>query len=131
MREHSMSEHMGASATADTVLADAPESWPVESTTEVFRNWLISVRNDEVRMPGARLAERTVVTHPGAVSVLALGLGASRRLMRGIRSDPRELEAVVDHTHRHPQRAPAGALEVLELAAVERPQEGREPDEAE
>ena len=29
------------------------------------------------------------------------------------------------------QRAPAGALQVLELAAVERPQEGREPDEAE
>src|SRR4051812_42881491 len=29
------------------------------------------------------------------------------------------------------QGAPAGALQVLELAAVERPQEGRQPDQAE
>jgi ADP-ribose pyrophosphatase len=54
------------------VFEDVPQSWPVESATEVFRNWLIGVRNDEVRMPGGRLAERSVVTHPGAVSVLAL-----------------------------------------------------------
>jgi ADP-ribose pyrophosphatase len=68
------------SAPADTVFEDAPESWPVESTTEVFRNWLIGVRNDEVRMPGDGVAERSVVTHPGAVSVLALD-DAGRALM--------------------------------------------------
>lgn len=68
------------SAPAGTVFEDAPESWPVESTTEVFRNWLIGVRNDEVRMPGDHVAERSVVTHPGAVSVLALD-DAGRALM--------------------------------------------------
>ena len=60
------------SAPAGTALEDAAESWPVESATEVFRNWLIGVRNDEVRMPAGRVAQRSVVTHPGAVSVLAL-----------------------------------------------------------
>jgi 8-oxo-dGDP phosphatase len=49
-----------------------PESWPVAATEEQFRNWLISVRTDKVRMPDSRYAERTVVTHIGAVAVLAL-----------------------------------------------------------
>jgi 8-oxo-dGDP phosphatase len=49
-----------------------PESWPVAGTEEQFRNWLISVRTDSVRMPDGRYAERTVVSHIGAVAVLAL-----------------------------------------------------------
>src|ERR1700724_2996150 len=49
-----------------------PESWPVAATEEQFRNWLISVRTDKVRMPDSRYAERTVVTHIGAVGILAL-----------------------------------------------------------
>jgi 8-oxo-dGTP pyrophosphatase MutT (NUDIX family) len=49
-----------------------PESWPVAGTEEQFRNWLISVRTDKVRMPDSRYAERTVVSHIGAVAVLAL-----------------------------------------------------------
>lgn len=49
-----------------------PESWPVASTEEQFRNWLISVRTDKVRMPDSSHAERTVVTHIGAVAILAL-----------------------------------------------------------
>jgi 8-oxo-dGDP phosphatase len=80
MSEGAMSGEHGVSAAADTAFADAAESWPVESSTEVFRNWLIGVRNDEVRMPGDRVAERFVVTHPGAVSVLALD-DAGRALM--------------------------------------------------
>jgi ADP-ribose pyrophosphatase len=59
---------------------DVTESWPVESSAEVFSNWLITVRNDQVRMPEGRLAERSVVTHPGAVIVLALD-DAGRALM--------------------------------------------------
>src|SRR5262249_13398270 len=39
-----------------------------------------TVRNDQVRMPEGRVAERSVVTHPGAVIVLALD-EASRALM--------------------------------------------------
>lgn len=62
------------------IFEDRPEQWPVDSSTEVFRNRLIAVRNDEVRMPGNHIAERTVVSHPGAVAVLALD-GADRALM--------------------------------------------------
>lgn len=49
-----------------------PDSWPVAGTEEQFKNWLISVRTDKVRMPDSSHAERTVVTHIGAVAVLAL-----------------------------------------------------------
>jgi 8-oxo-dGDP phosphatase len=59
---------------------DEQERWPVEGSAEVFRNRLIAVRNDKVRMPGNNLAERTVVEHPGAVGILALD-DADRILM--------------------------------------------------
>jgi 8-oxo-dGDP phosphatase len=59
---------------------DTAESWPVESTQEQLRTWLITVRTDKVRMPDDHYAERTVVTHPGAVAVLALD-DAQRVLM--------------------------------------------------
>jgi ADP-ribose pyrophosphatase len=49
-----------------------PGSWPVASTEEQFRNWLISVRTDKVQLPDKDFAERTVVTHIGAVGILAL-----------------------------------------------------------
>jgi len=48
------------------------ESWPVAGTEEQFSNWLITVRTDVVRMPDDSQAMRTVVTHMGAVAVLAL-----------------------------------------------------------
>jgi 8-oxo-dGTP pyrophosphatase MutT (NUDIX family) len=55
------------------MIEDLPtESWPVTGTEEQFRNWLISVRTDKVRMPDSSHAERTVVTHVGAVAILAL-----------------------------------------------------------
>ena len=49
-----------------------PESWPVVGTEQKFSNWLITVRNDTVRMPDDHQAERTVVSHVGAVAILAL-----------------------------------------------------------
>jgi len=49
-----------------------PESWPVAGSEEQFRNWLISVRSDKVQMPDGQQAERTVITHIGAVGILAL-----------------------------------------------------------
>jgi ADP-ribose pyrophosphatase len=55
------------------MVEDLPrDSWPVVSSQEEFGNWLITVRNDKVRMPDDQVAERTVVTHLGAVAVLAL-----------------------------------------------------------
>src|SRR5258708_28846365 len=49
-----------------------PDSWPVAASEEQFSNWLITVRNDKVRMPDGEHADRTVVTPIGAVAVLAL-----------------------------------------------------------
>jgi 8-oxo-dGDP phosphatase len=55
------------------MVEDLPaESWPVSGTEEQFSNWLISVRTDKVQMPDSHHAERTVITHIGAVAVLAL-----------------------------------------------------------
>jgi 8-oxo-dGTP pyrophosphatase MutT (NUDIX family) len=61
-------------------IEDAAESWPVVSTDERLRNWLITVRTDKVQMPDNHAAERTVVTHLGAVAVVALD-DAQRVLM--------------------------------------------------
>jgi ADP-ribose pyrophosphatase len=51
---------------------ESPNSWPVVSSQELLRNWLITVRTDRVRLPDDREADRTVITHVGAVAVLAL-----------------------------------------------------------
>jgi len=59
---------------------DQAESWPVVVSSEQLRDWLITVRTDTVQMPDRSYAERTVVTHPGAVAVLALD-DAQRVLM--------------------------------------------------
>jgi 8-oxo-dGTP pyrophosphatase MutT (NUDIX family) len=50
-----------------------PASWPVVGSEEQFRNWLISVRTDKVQLPDdSRQVERTVVSHIGAVGILAV-----------------------------------------------------------
>ena len=49
-----------------------PESWPVAASEEQFKNWLITVRSDKVQMPDGQQAARTVISHIGAVAVLAL-----------------------------------------------------------
>jgi 8-oxo-dGTP pyrophosphatase MutT (NUDIX family) len=55
------------------MVEDLPqEGWPVAGTAEHFRNWLISVRTDKVVMPDSHQVERTVITHIGAVAILAL-----------------------------------------------------------
>ena len=59
---------------------DTPESWPVAATEPILKHWLITVRSDKVQMPDKNFAERTVVSHPGAVAVLALD-DANRVLM--------------------------------------------------
>jgi 8-oxo-dGDP phosphatase len=51
---------------------DAQESWPVAASEPLLKHWLLQVRSDKVQMPDNHLAERTVVSHPGAVAVLAL-----------------------------------------------------------
>ena len=61
-------------------MKDVAETWPVDSSQELYRDRLIAVRSDKVSMPGNTWAERTVVEHPGAVAVLALD-DANRVLM--------------------------------------------------
>jgi ADP-ribose pyrophosphatase len=94
-------------------IEDARESWPVETSDVLLKHWLLTVRTDRVRMPDGDSAQRTVVTHPGAVAVIALD-DAGRVLM--IRQ------------YRHPVRCllwelPAGLRDVEGeplLAAAER-----------
>jgi ADP-ribose pyrophosphatase len=50
----------------------APESWPVVASTQQLSNWLITVRSDKVQLPDGHHAQRTVVTHIGAVGIVAL-----------------------------------------------------------
>jgi ADP-ribose pyrophosphatase len=59
---------------------DTPESWPVAATEPLLKHWLLTVRSDKIQMPDQNFAERTVVSHPGAVAVLALD-DAGRVLM--------------------------------------------------
>ena len=53
-------------------MEDTQESWPVAVTEPLFKHWLLEVRSDKVQMPDENFAERTVVSHPGAVAVVAL-----------------------------------------------------------
>ena len=61
-------------------MEDTQESWPVASTEPLLKHWLLTVRSDKVQMPDKNFAERTVVSHPGAVAVVALD-DAGRVLM--------------------------------------------------
>ncbi len=53
-------------------MKDTPERWPVADSTVQLKYWLLTVRSDQVQMPDNQHAERVVVTHPGAVAVLAV-----------------------------------------------------------
>ena len=57
-----------------TVLADRPESWPVQATVDLHRDgWVVALRRDTISPPeGAEAFGRLVLEHPGAVIVLAL-----------------------------------------------------------
>ncbi|HEU0103932.1 MAG TPA: NUDIX hydrolase [Mycobacteriales bacterium] len=52
-----------------------PHAYEVESTETVFAGRVISVRKDQVTMPGGTTSQRDVVVHPGAVGVVALDEG--------------------------------------------------------
>lgn len=59
-----------------TELEDVPESWPVETSTDLYREELpFALRGDVVRRPGHPDEEpftRVVLEHPGAVVILAV-----------------------------------------------------------
>jgi ADP-ribose pyrophosphatase len=100
-----------------TELEDVPESWPVESSEDLYRSSLpFAFRADVVRRPGAVDEEpftRVVLEHPGAVFVLAFD---------------QDQRVLCLQQYRHPVRRrllelPAGLLDVKEespLAAAKR-----------
>ncbi|MFL6003789.1 MAG: NUDIX domain-containing protein [Nocardioides sp.] len=55
---------------------DAAESWPVEASTDLFRDdWVIALRADRIRHPdhpGDEAFRRLVLEHPGAAIVVAM-----------------------------------------------------------
>lgn len=55
-------------------LSDVVESWPVVSSTDLFRDdWVMALRADVITRPGgAESFRRLVLEHPGAVVVLAV-----------------------------------------------------------
>ena len=72
-------------------MKDEPAHWPVVSSAELLRGRLVTVRTDKVRMPDNNLAEREVVSHPGAVAVLALDDAGRVLLIRQYRHPVRRL----------------------------------------
>ncbi|MBV9870564.1 MAG: NUDIX hydrolase [Frankiaceae bacterium] len=70
-----------------TTVRDEPSSeFPVASSVTPFRSGrVIDIRTDKVAMPGASLATRDVVVHPGAVGIIALDIGGRVLLLRQYR----------------------------------------------
>jgi 8-oxo-dGDP phosphatase len=63
-------------STPTSELGDAAESWPVEESTDLFRDdWVMALRADRIRRPDDPEGEpfrRLVLEHPGAAVVVAL-----------------------------------------------------------
>lgn len=69
-------------------IKDLPVRWEVVDSTERFRGRVIRVRTDRVVMPnggGTEVVDREVVSHPGAVGVLALDAADRVLLIRQYR----------------------------------------------
>ncbi len=92
-------------------IADAPESWPVDGSRDLYRgDWLMALRADRVRRPGEAAGtpfDRWVFEHPGAVVVLAV--------------DDQERVCCL-RQYRHPVQA-----RLIELPAGLRDAEGEDP----
>ena len=62
--------------TPTSELGDADESWPVDESTDLFRDdWVMALRADRIRRPDDHDGEafrRLVLEHPGAAVVVAL-----------------------------------------------------------
>jgi 8-oxo-dGTP pyrophosphatase MutT (NUDIX family) len=86
-----------------------PHDYEVLASEQVFQGKVISLRRDELSMPGDTTAWRDVVHHPGAVAVVALDDDGA---------------VVVVRQYRHPIRReldelPAGLLDIEGEPAVE------------
>lgn len=59
--------------------------YEVKNSRQIYSGNVISLRVDEVAMPGGKIAERDVVVHPGAVGVVALREDGTVLLLRQYR----------------------------------------------
>ena len=96
---------------SDAPLADSDDAWKVFDSQTAFIGGVVSVRVDEVAMPGSLVAKRDVLVHPGSVGVLVLD---------DSEDDPKVL---VLRQYRHPVKRrlwefPAGLLDENESALV-------------
>jgi 8-oxo-dGDP phosphatase len=83
-------------------LHDVDEQWQVVGDPTYLHGVLVTLRTDQVQMPGGELAKRDVVEHPGAVAIVAL--------------DPDDRVLLIRH-YRHPAghllwEIPAGLRDV-------------------
>jgi ADP-ribose pyrophosphatase len=109
-----------------TEVADVPESWPVESSEDLYRSALpFALRADRVRRPGHPGDEpftRVVLEHPGAVVILAVDEDERVLCLRQYRHPARrrmlELPAGLLDVEGEEPRAAAGR-ELLEEAGLE------------
>jgi 8-oxo-dGTP pyrophosphatase MutT (NUDIX family) len=88
-------------------------AYEVRSSEDVFQGKVISVRKDQVTMPGGNESQRDVVVHPGAVGVVALDDQGRVMLIKQYRHPVKEML----------WELPAGLLDVeaeLALAAAKR-----------
>lgn len=102
---------------SEAPLADTDDAWKVFDSRTAFTGGVVSMRVDEVAMPGSLVAKRDVLVHPGSVGIVVLDDSSSE-------GDPKVL---VLRQYRHPvQRRlwefPAGLLDENEsaLAAAKR-----------
>ena len=105
---------------------DVPESWPVESSTDLHRDaWVLALRSDRVRRPGDHDEapfRRLVVEHPGAAVVLAVDEQDRVLCIRQYRhpAQARLLElpaGVIDHPGEDPEQV--ARRELREEAALQ------------
>jgi ADP-ribose pyrophosphatase len=92
-------------------LRDTDDAWKVFDSSLAFTGGVVSIRVDEVSMPGSLVAKRDVLVHPGSVGILVLDDSGMRP------------KVLVLRQYRHPvQRRlwelPAGLLDENESALV-------------
>ncbi len=96
---------------SESLLQDTDDAWKVFDSSIGFTGGVVSVRVDEVSMPGSLVAKRDVLVHPGSVGVIVLDDTGQRPKVLMLRQ------------YRHPiQRRlwefPAGLLDENESALV-------------
>lgn len=69
----------------------AGDRFSVLSSEDHYRGWVIDVHTDVVQMPDGSVAKRDVISHPGAVAVLALDADDNIVMVRQYRHPVRDL----------------------------------------